>query len=49
MSGLPVNLYSLCQNGHNWEHIRLFWTIYRCLDCGLTGDIGRWRFEAGIR
>jgi ribosomal protein L37AE/L43A len=46
MSTHNIDLDTLCKDGHEWEYIRLFWTIYRCKKCGLTGDIGRWRFEA---
>ena len=43
-----IDLDALCQGKHEWEYIRLFWTVYRCKKCGLTGDIGRARFEAEI-
>ena len=42
-----IDLDTICDpKSHDWEYIRLFWTIYRCRNCGLTGDIGRVRFEA---
>ena len=46
MTHEKINLDTLCKGGHRWEFVRLFWTIYRCQDCGLTGNIGRGRFEA---